>query len=171
MNAPRPADYGTQESQHDVFAIEEEDAPIRGRTFESSNPTRKRLEVPPPPSRPAKPSRPKPEPVLAPQPRNNTDAHGEPYLRARRVAEMKFNTIKLLVGFGLASAAWVAIDLVLYPGLYWSQWPVGMTAFIMLFPITKCFVFRGKDLRSVIEARLHKMALREVERYEVELPD
>lgn len=97
------------------------------------------------------------------------EATSESYLKARRVAELKFNTIKLAIAFAVISISLVAIDLVLYPETWWCQWPIGMWAFVTAFPLIKSFVFRGQDLRTVIERRLHKMALREVERFDDDL--
>jgi hypothetical protein len=143
---PKPADYGTREVQHDVYTLDPADAPLRSRSFD----------VPPTPN-------PRPAPTVASKPIKNEsalqtdlpssfyEANVESYLKARRVAEMKFNTIKLVLAFGIVSVGLVVVNLLLYPGIWWFYWPIGGTAFILAFPVTKCFVFRGRDIRSVIE--------------------
>lgn len=158
---PTPVDYSSQEPQRDVFTLDQSDPLFRQRLHEKT-----------PPRNPA-PTPPPPKPALKPQPvelpASFYEANSESYLRARRVAEMKFNTIKLLIAYVLASGAMVALNVFLYPGVWWCYWPIGFWAVVMAFPIIKCFLFRGRDIRSVIEMRLHKMALREVERFDTDL--
>ena len=157
---PTPVDFSTKEPERDVYTLESGD-PLFSKRTTFEKPAKK------------KPVPPQPKPVSQHYPKDLPssfyEANGESYLRARRVAEMKFNTLKLVIAFALISAGLVALDVLLYPGVWWCQWPIGFWAFVTFFPVVKSFVFRGKDLRSVIEGRLHKMALREVERFDSDL--
>jgi len=156
-----PVDYSSPDSERDVYTIESGDPLFKPKSFEKAPP--KRPAPPPPRPQPAASSYPKDLPT------SYYEANSESYLRARRVAEMKFNTIKLIIAFVVVSGVMVGVDAFLYPELWWCQWPIGGWAFILIFPILKSFVFRGRDIRSVIEDRLHKMALREVERFDSDL--
>lgn len=153
---PTPTDYSNQESSKDIFTLNTADPLFHQKTFEKPSPKK----VPKPRTETYRPS---PESDYAGP---FYEATSESYLKARRVAELKFNTIKLAIAFAGVSLALVAIDVVLYTETWWCQWPIGMWAFVVSFPLIKSFVFRGQDLRSVIERRLHKMALREVERFD-----
>jgi hypothetical protein len=112
---------------------------------------------------------PKPQPQTADLPASFYEANTESYLRARRVAEMKFNTLKLLVAYAVSSLLFLAVDFFTDPQTWWCYWPIGFWGAVTAFPMVKCFVFRGRDIRAVIETRLHKMALREVERFDSDL--
>ncbi len=156
---PTPADYSNQESSKDIFTLNTADPLFQQKTFEKQSPKK----APKPRTENFRPS--------AEQEYSGSfyEATSESYLKARRVAELKFNTIKLAIAFAVISTSLVAVDLILYPDLWWSQWPIGMWAFVIAFPLFKSFIFRGQDLRTVIERRLHKMALREVERFDGDL--
>lgn len=157
---PTPADFSNQERSKDIFTLNTSDPLFHQKTFEQPSPPKR---APKPRVEPLGP------PVGSDLPGSFYEATSESYLKARRVAELKFNTLKLAVAFACISASLVAIDVLLYPEIWWSQWPIGMWAFVIAFPLIKSFVFRGQDLRSVIERRLHKMALREVERFDGDL--
>ena len=154
-----PVDYSSKETERDVFTLESGDPLFGRKTFEKPN----KKKVVPPLSRPSPTGYPKDLPS------SFYEANGESYLRARRVAEMKFNTIKLVIAFTVVSVSLVAVDALLYADVWWCYWPIGAWAFVLVFPVLKSFVFRGKDLRSVIENRLHRMALREVERFDTDI--
>lgn len=157
---PTPVDYSNQETERDVYTLDSSDPLFSKKNFEK------------PASKKTPPQDPRPKPAPAPSvsdlPASYYEANGESYLRARRVAEMKFNTCKLILSYGVVSAGLIAIDFFLYEEVWWCHWPIGFWAFIIAFPTIKAFVFRGKDIRSVIESRLHKMALREVERFDTD---
>jgi hypothetical protein len=159
-SVPTPVDFSTKEPERDVYTLESGD-PLFTKKTSFEKPVKK------------KPTSPQPKQASQPYPKDLPssfyEANGESYLRARRVAEMKFNTLKLVIAFTAISAGLIALDVLLYPQAWWCQWPVGCWAFVLLFPVMKSFVFRGKDLRSVIEGRLHKMALREVERFDSDM--
>lgn len=159
-SVPTPVDFSTKEPERDVYTLESGD-PLFGKKSTFEKPAKKK----PAPVQP----RQSPQPYPQDLPASFYEANGESYLRARRVAEMKFNTLKLVIAFAVISASLAALDVLLYPEAWWCQWPVGCWALVIFFPVVKSFVFRGKDLRSVIEGRLHKMALREVERFDSDL--
>jgi len=163
----KPADYGTHEDQRDIYTLDQGDPLFKPRNFETAPPRTK-------PSLGRPPAPPSHEPVIETHsspdlPTSFYEANGASYLKARRLAEIKFNTIKLIIAFSIVSIGLVALDAFLYPEIWWSYWPIAFTAFILAFPAAKCFLFGGQDVRSVIESRLHKMALREVERYDSDL--
>jgi hypothetical protein len=159
---PTPVDYSNQETERDVYTLDSSDPLFSKKSFDKPAPKRP---APPPPPRP----KPAPASPVSDLPSSYYEANGESYLRARRVAEMKFNTFKLILSYAVVSAGLLAIDFFLYEGVWWCHWPIGFWALIIAFPTIKSFVFRGKDIRSVIESRLHKMALREVERFDTDL--
>jgi hypothetical protein len=161
---PTPVDYSGQENQRDIYTLDQGDPVYRQRGFERSlhdRPQAKPQPVPPPPK-----TQHRPLPPLNDLPSSFYEANTESYLRARRVAEMKFNTVKLLLAYSLSVVVFISLDVVLDPTHWWCQWPIGFWGFIVLLPVIKSFLLRGRDLRAVIEARLHKMALREVERFD-----
>lgn len=165
---PTPVDYSSQEQQRDVYTLDQGDPLFRQKAFDK--PSLKAAPAPQPKPAPAPAPAPQQAPARKPAPVEPHfsfyEAGSESYLKARRVAEMKFNTIKLLAAYVLASGGLFAVDFLLYPETWWCYWPIGAWGFILAFPVIKCFVFRGRDIRSVIESRIHRMALREVERFE-----
>jgi hypothetical protein len=158
---PAPVDYSSTEQQRDVYTLDQTDPLFRQKTFEKPSLKPSPLQAQPKPTQA--------RPATADLPSSFYEANTESYLKARRVAEMKFNTIKLVMAFIFASAGLVAADVFLYPTVWWCYWPIAAWAFVLTFPIIKCFIFRGRDIRSVIETRIHKMALREVERFDGDL--
>lgn len=157
---PTPVDYSSQEPQRDVYTLDQSDPLFRQKSFEKQ-PLKSAAPVPHP--------KPASKPPASDLPSSFYEASSESYLKARRVAEMKFNTIKLILAYSLVSSGLLAVNVILYPTTWWCYWPIGMWGFVLLFPSIKCFVFRGRDIRSVIETRIHKMALREVERFDSDL--
>lgn len=164
---PIPVDYSGQEVQRDVYTLDQGDPLFRQKSFEKPSYDRIQTKAPSVPQ-PLK-ATPKPPPQPVDLPSSFYEANTESYLRARRVAEMKFNTLKLLVVYAASALLFVAVDFVTEPQSWWCYWPIGFWGVVVSFPLVKCFVFRGRDIRAVIESRLHKMALREVERFDSDL--
>lgn len=168
---PTPVDYSNQESQRDVYTLDQTDPLFRPKSFEKPGYEKSPLKAQPIP--PLSKAQPKPQTPSQPHPQDLPqsfyEANGESYLKARRVAEMKFNTLKLVLAYVCSSLLFVAVDFFTEPELWWCYWPIGFWGVVVSFPLVKCFVFRGRDIRAVIESRLHKMALREVERFDSDL--
>ncbi len=168
---PTPVDYSSQETQRDVYTLDQTDPLFRPKSFEKPGYEKTPLKAQPIP--PPLKAHPKPLPTAQPQPQDLPhsfyEASGESYLKARRVAEMKFNTLKLVLAYVCSSLLFVGIDYFTDPDTWWSYWPIGFWGVVVSFPLVKCFVFRGRDIRAVIETRLHRMALREVERFDSDL--
>lgn len=148
------AEQTAQDTQREAMALDPREPLFRSRNFDQPVKLKPNPGPAPSQSQAAQPSR-------REQPAKNFEPNTESYLRARRVAEMKFNTIKLAIAFSVVSASLLAINVFMYPGVWWCQWPVGFWTFVISFPMVKAFVFHGKDIRSVIEDRIHRMALRE----------
>jgi len=166
---PTPVDYSGQEVQRDVYTLDQTDPLFRQKSFEK--PPYERIQPKTPTAPPPLKTAPKPQlqPQVADLPASFYEANTENYLRARRVAEMKFNTLKLVVAYVASSLLFLLIDFFVDPQSWWCYWPIGFWGVVVAFPLVKCFVFRGRDIRAVIESRLHKMALREVERFDSDL--
>ncbi len=164
---PTPVDYSSQEVHRDVYALDQGDPLFRQKSFEKPPYERipPKVYTAPPPLKAA----PKPQPQVADLPASFYEANTENYLRARRVAEMKFNTMKLLVAYMASALLFGVADFLVDPQNWWCYWPIGFWGLVVSFPLVKCFLFRGRDIRTVIESRLHKMALREVERFDSDL--
>jgi hypothetical protein len=165
---PSPVDYSSKDSERDIYTIDSNE-PLFSH--------KKVFEKPAPPKKNPPPAGPKPKPQAAPLPYARDlpasfyEANSESYLRARRVAEMKFNTLKLILAYAFLSIGFLVVNVLMYPEVWWCQWPIGAWAVIISFPAIKSFLFRGRDIRSVIESRLHRMALREVERFDTDLDE
>jgi len=53
----------------------------------------------------------------------------------------------------------------------WFQWPLIVYAIFLIVPFFRAYVFKGRDLRSLLDATLRRMAEREVEKSEVYYED
>ncbi|MBE7560026.1 2TM domain-containing protein [bacterium] len=139
---------------------------------------------PPPAARPAAPPTPEPAPRREPErPRERSVERPRPeparsslesesllesdaFVRARRVAEMKFSFVLTaialtLVNIGLAIVSYLEIQ---PAGPWWFCWPLGVSVLYLLARFIKVYVLQGLDLRSLKERRLEEMTLREVRR-------
>lgn len=95
---------------------------------------------------------------------------------ALRIVELKFRFWIYVIVYLLAGGILAGINQFLryrsgyvYP--WWVQWPLIVYAVFLIFPFFRAYVFKGKDLRSLLDATMRHMAEREVERSEVYYED
>ncbi len=120
------------------------------------------LETFAPKKRPSAAARIEMTPPAAPaEPR--AEPSGMLYVQARRVAEMKFRFIKQAVFIGAVNLLFffLAFYQVHPVGKYWFVWPLAISAGVLGWQYLMAFVLKGRNLHSVIERTIHRMAMRE----------
>jgi hypothetical protein len=90
------------------------------------------------------------------------------YVQARRVAEMKFRFIKQAAFLGAVNALFffLAFYQVQPSGKYWFVWPLAVSLVFLGWHYLVAFVLKGRNLHSVIERTIHRMAMRESQKIE-----
>ena len=85
------------------------------------------------------------------------------YVKARRVAELKFGFYKLL-------ALIVPVNVLFFfmarleigpTGQFWFFWPLGVSGLVVIFQYFRTFVLKGRNLQSLVESTIHDMAVQE----------
>lgn len=91
------------------------------------------------------------------------DPSGILYVQARRVAEMKFRFIKQAIFLGAINILFffLAFYQVHPVGKYWFAWPLAISGLFLGWQYLIAFVLKGRNLHSVIERTIHRMAMRE----------
>lgn len=88
------------------------------------------------------------------------------FLRARRLAELRFYFLKLALWWTGLTVMLLVINLRFYPNVKWAQWPALLWLTMLIHPFCKSYVFCGEDLRTVINRRLDLVAMRSARQWQ-----
>jgi len=96
---------------------------------------------------------------------------------ALEIAELKFRFWQYLSVYVVSGILLAVVNLILrakggytiesgYSVDWWVQWPLAVYGIFLLIPFCRAYLFRGRDLRTMIQDKLRRMAERELERAE-----
>ena len=91
---------------------------------------------------------------------------------ALKIVELKFRFWQHFAAYVLASGILLVINQIIrvrsgYAESWWFQWPVLVYGVLLIIPFCRAYLFRGQDIRSMVERRLKRMAEREMARSEI----